>query len=296
MKKLQLWWFMYGDSFLLLTLLSNLVAKNRLKSTQSIQKITASMKMVAAAKLRQAQKSLEAGYAYETASANPVKSFDVEDWKPKNRLIIAVTSDRGLCGAANTYVNKSVNKLLAEDASNDVKSSLFVIGEKGKALVARNHPHLLTYAVDGVQKGGLNYSAAAHIASLAISTGSYDAITLVHNHFVSMIAYETTTKVLPSQNALEASQEKDAAYEIETVDEGLECYQEMRLADGLYSALCDSATAEQSSRMTSMENATKNAGEMISALQIKYNRTRQAVITTELIEIISGAASLDKAK
>jgi F-type H+-transporting ATPase subunit gamma len=257
----------------------------RLKSIKSIQKITKSMKMVSAAKFSRAERNLKSGKAISQSGRFLAEKNDlsIED-SYRGRLIVALSSDRGLCGGIHSAIAKAVRPRL----NNDTEAKVFVIGDKARSQLQRTHPKSLAFSVNEYGKKPPTFIDASLVAAHIIQQDVFKG-EIVFNKFKSAIAYEPTVVPFYSQAAL-SENEEFAKYEIE--DEALRSYQEFHLATLVYGALLDGAASEQSARMTAMENATKNAGEMINKLALLYNRTRQAVITNELIEIISGAAAV----
>jgi len=265
----------------------------RLKSVKNIQKITKSMKMVSAAKYAQAEKSLRAVRPYGSA----VTAFkDKAEVKPepenvKKHLIIALTSDRGLCGAIHTSIVKAVKSMLTEKKEG-LDTKIVCIGDKSKAMLQRAYARSILFAVNDVGKKNVTFLDASAIANAILDSGyEFDSGDLLYNRFKSVIAY-TTTKEPFYSTSLVSSAKNFGLYD--SLDsETLKCFQEFQLASLVFYGLKENITSEQSARMTAMDNASKNAGEMIGKLTLYYNRTRQAVITRELIEIISGASALD---
>ncbi|CAB4058609.1 ATPeF1G [Lepeophtheirus salmonis] len=240
----------------------------RLKSVKNIQKITQSMKMVSAAKYARAERDLKAARPY----GNGTKAFyektevDSKEEAPKE-LIVALTSDRGLCGAVHSSIYKSRAQLQRFFAKN-----ILMVGSE----IGRLPPQ---------------FGDASKIASNIMQSGfEYDVGRLMYNKFKSVVSYKTTTLNIFSKDSV-AQAEKLSVYD-SIDDDVLQSYLEYNLASLIYYCLKEGACSEQSSRMTAMDNSSKNAGEMIDKLTLTYNRTRQAVITGELIEIISGAAAL----
>jgi F-type H+-transporting ATPase subunit gamma len=279
----------------------------RLKSVTNIQKITKSMKMVSAAKYAKAEKDLKIARPYGAALAQ----FNTQSELPneslllpanvKRHLIIAISSDRGLCGAIHTSIVKAVKALLHESrhqvnggAAAGLETRIVPIGDKAKQILARTHSSQILFSVNDVGKKNIVFLDASQVASEIIKSGyEFDSGDLLYNKFKSVISYNTTRQAFYSADLIINTAKNIGLYD--SLDaETLKCYQEYQLASLIYYALKENSTSEVSARMSAMENATKNAGEMITRLQLYYNRTRQSVITRELIEIISGASALEK--
>jgi len=256
------------------------------------------MKMVSAAKYAKAERELRAARSYGMGAKSFYDNLEID--KPdeataagQKSLLIAATSDRGLCGAANSSIVKNVRQQLNEGKQNAEGAKIVAIGDKSRAMLARTHaPHLLL-SVNEIGKRSAVFGDASAIAQQLINAGfEYDKAEIVYNKFKSAIAYTTSRQTILSGDAIGRSK-SILAYDSTDADV-LRCFQEFSLVSVLFYAMKENATSEQSSRMTAMDNATKNAGELINKLTTYYNRTRQSVITTELIEIISGAAALEQ--
>eukprot|EP00924_Labyrinthula_sp_SR-Ha-C_P005662 maker-scaffold_14-snap-gene-1.3-mRNA-1 protein AED:0.01 eAED:0.01 QI:398/1/1/1/1/1/3/419/321 len=286
----------------------NDIAK-RITSTQSIEKITKSMKTVSAVKLRADTKRLMEGRVFGSGFErilNPSLSEEEEKPEIKNPLYVMISSDKGLCGGVNGYVSKMVKASLDEDSKNDKNPKLMVLGEKGLAMVQRTHGDYIVGTIGEATKIPMNFfkciSIAERINAVIKANPEIDAIHIAYNRFKNSITYETEYKTVPVfSNLMDKTTPEDPdlplplnKYEIEfeSPEEAVNNVFEYGLAVQLYSCIIESATSEQSSRMTAMDGASKNASEMVEKLTVQFNRARQAKITTELIEIISGAESL----
>ena len=285
--------------------------KTRINSVTSTQKITSAMKMVAAAKLRRAQEAAESGRPYATrmqaviaslaanADKNSASELLVGRAAVKTHLLVIISADKGLCGGFNGSVARlamhEMNRLETEGKSVQI----YFVGRKaadalGSAVSAR------TFArVEGVQGTNLGFESASEIASKIITgfeEGQFDAVSVIFNRFVNAITQEVThTSLIPIQiDALEDEVSESAIfYDYEPEEaEILSALLPRNMSTQIFSALLESSAAELAARMTAMDNATRNAGDMIDRLTLVYNRTRQANITKELIEIISGAEAL----
>lgn len=262
----------------------------RLKSVKNIQKITQSMKMVSAAKYTRAERDLKmarpygegAKQFYEKAEVGPVG-------EAPQKLLIAITSDRGLCGAVHTQVSRNIRAELAEDAEN---IKVFCVGDKSRAILQRLYSKNILIVANEVGRKPPTFLDASKVASTVL-TSSYEFSSgkIVYNRFKSVVSYMTSNLPLFSLDAVNAAPKLPVYDSLD--DEVLQSYLEYSMASLLFYAMKEAACSEQSSRMTAMDSASKNAGEMIDKLTLTFNRTRQAVITRELIEIISGAAALE---
>ncbi len=291
--------------------------KIRIDSVKSTQKITSAMKMVAAAKLRKAQSSAESARPYaermETMVGALAKSFDGVEGAPEllagngkddNHLIVVVASDRGLCGGFNATIGRYTRNKIAELQNAGKSVKVLCIGRKGRDQVKRQFGDVILDTMEDVTKNGAMYEDADGIA-LRIRTmyeeGEIDVCTVVYNKFVSAITQEVTPlQVIPFaveeiETVEEESQDDElkALYEYEPSEEDiLEDLLPRNLSVQIFRAMLESFASEQGARMAAMDNATRNAGDMIDGLTLTYNRARQAAITSELIEIISGAEAL----
>ncbi|KAH9510219.1 hypothetical protein Btru_043790 [Bulinus truncatus] len=262
----------------------------RLKSVTNIQKITKSMKMVSAAKYAKAERELKPARQYGIgAKAFYQKAELAQDKTKPNHLVVVMSSDRGLCGGIHSSVVKYVKAKKEEEASTDTK--FIVIGDKAKSILQRTLAKDILISFNDYGKRPPNFNDAALVANTILNLDyKYDRATLIFNTFKSVISYIATELPLYSPEALQTSQKINL---YDSLDEDvLKSYNEFSLASLILFAMKEGACSEQSSRMTAMDAASKNAGEMIGKLTLTFNRTRQAVITRELIEIISGAAAL----
>ena len=286
--------------------------KTRINSVKSTQKITAAMKMVAAAKLRRAQDAAESGRPYSTrmrqvignlaskADASSAPQLLVGNGKDQTHLLVVMSADRGLCGGFNGTVTRQTRAEVARLQAENKAVKLLMIGRKSADALRREFGDLYIDRYEGLQGTSVNYSDAAKIAN-AIRTGfeagEFDVCTLIFNKFKNAITQEITlTRLIPAEVDNSEASDADApavSYEYEPEeDELLTSLLPRNLSTQIYSALLESSAAELAARMTAMDNATRNAGELIDRLTLVYNRTRQANITSELIEIISGAEAV----
>jgi len=259
----------------------------RLKSVKNIQKITQSMKMVSAAKYSRAERELKQARPYGEGAAAFYERAEVksEEQQPQ-KLLVAVTSDRGLCGAVHTGVARQIRNELATD---DGTTKVVCIGDKSRAILQRLYGKHLAMVCNEVGRKPPTFLDAARIAQ-EISQQDFTSGKIIYNRFKSVVSYQISELPLFSLSAV-TSAPKISIYD-SLDDDVVKSYMEFSLASLLYFAMKEGACSEQSSRMTAMDNASKNAGEMIEKLTLTFNRTRQAVITRELIEIISGASAL----
>jgi len=265
----------------------------RLKSIKNIQKITASMKMVSAAKFARAERDLRAAKPYGEGAQAFYKGAGVEgaatEGSPKE-LYVALTSDRGLCGGVHSSICKTIRNELLEKPNLD-NVGIICVGDKSRAQLGRLFAKNIICVGSEIGRLPPQFGDAAKIASMIMTCGfEFNVGKAYYNYFKSIVSYQTTELPLYSNETVKAA--PGLALYDSVDDDVLQSYLEYSLASKIYYSLKQGATSEQSSRMNAMENSSKNAGEMIDKLTIYYNRTRQAVITGELIEIISGAAAL----
>jgi F-type H+-transporting ATPase subunit gamma len=286
--------------------------KNRIASVQSTQKITKAMKMVAASKLRRAQEGVEAARPYaermEVVLASLASSLRGQEGAPrllvgtgKNEvhLVVVATSERGLCGGFNATIVRAAREHIDSLIADGKTVKILCIGRKGDQQLRRLHGQHIIDVVDLSDVRSLGFSDTQPIAQRLLdmyANGEFDICTLFYNRFKSVMTQIVTTQQLMPVALPETVEEADlggAIYEYEPDEEDiLRDLLPRNVAVQLYRALLENAASEQGARMTAMDSATRNAGEMIDKLTLTYNRTRQAVITKELIEIISGAEAL----
>lgn len=288
--------------------------RNRIASVKSTQKITKAMKMVAASKLRRAQEAAEAGRPYaermeRLVNALSARQSDVEGaprllagtGRDEVHLLLVATAERGLCGGFNSSIVRLARRRAEELRGQGKTVKILCVGKKGRDQLKRDFASAIVDTVDlsGVRR--LGFSDAAAIAARVrtmFEAGEFDICTLFYSRFRSVISQiPTATQLIPVEvNEAAAAGGPDlggAIYEYEPdEDELLEELLPRNLSVQIYRGLLENAASEQGARMSAMENATRNAGDMIQRLTLVYNRSRQAVITKELIEIISGAEAL----
>ncbi|HEY0149025.1 MAG TPA: F0F1 ATP synthase subunit gamma [Allosphingosinicella sp.] len=287
--------------------------KGRIASVKSTQKITKAMKMVAAAKLRRAQMAAEAGRPYSERMASVMASLPgkvvISDQSPKLlagtgrdqvHLLVVATSDRGLAGAFNSNIVRAARKQ-ADDLIRQGKTVYFyLVGRKGRAVIQRLYPKQIVHQFDTSAIKYVSFADAQAIANDLIERYTTDGIDIVHLFYArfqsALVQEPVSQQIIPvrmEEAAAPAAGGVSAAVEYEPEEEEiLATLLPRNVAVQIFRALLENAASEQGSRMTAMDNATRNAGDMIQRLSIVYNRQRQAAITTELVEIISGAEAL----
>jgi F-type H+-transporting ATPase subunit gamma len=287
----------------------------RIRSVQSTQKITAAMKVVAASRLRRAQEQAEASRPYARRMERVLASLATQmvglpsappllvgTGKDETHLIVVATSDRGLAGGFNASILREVRRRVRELEAGGKRVLLLTIGRKGRDSLRRDYGRLIHDSLTDVGRRHLSFEEAQDIARRILAlfqAASFDVCLIVYNRFRSaMTQIVTAQQLIPFSIEIEGearpvSPPTAGVYEFEPSEE--EILGELlprNLAVQIFAALLENAASEQGARMTAMDNATRNAGEMIDRLTLNYNRTRQAAITKELIEIISGAESL----
>nr|XP_033814350.1 ATP synthase subunit gamma, mitochondrial isoform X2 [Geotrypetes seraphini]XP_033814351.1 ATP synthase subunit gamma, mitochondrial isoform X3 [Geotrypetes seraphini] len=264
----------------------------RLKSIKNIQKITKSMKMVAAAKYTRAERDLKPARIYGTGALALYEKAEIKTPEDKTKyVLIGVSSDRGLCGAIHSSVAKVIKNEISALSGSGKQVMVIGVGDKLRGILQRTHGNHLLLTFKDIGRKPPTFGDASIIASELLNSGyEFDQGSVIFNRFRSVISYRTEEKPLFSFETVSNSENMSIYDDIDA--DVLRNYQEFALANIIYFTLKESTTSEQSARMTAMDNASKNASEMIDKLTLTFNRTRQAVITKELIEIISGAAAL----
>ncbi|KAJ6882021.1 ATP synthase subunit gamma [Populus alba x Populus x berolinensis] len=280
--------------------ISTQVVRNRMKSVKNIQKITKAMKMVAASKLRLIQTRAENSrglWQPFTALLGDAPSVDV-----KKNVIVTVSSDKGLCGGINSTavkISRAFNKLTL---GPEKETKYVILGEKAKAQLIRDSKKKIAICMTELQRNPLNYTQVSVLADDILKNVEYDALRIVFNKFESVVSFLPTMATVLSPEVVEREAESGGrlgdldSYEIEggeTKGEILQNLAEFQFSCVLFNAVMESACSEQGARMSAMDSSSRNAGDMLDRLTLTYNRTRQASITTELTEIISGAAALE---
>ena len=285
--------------------------KNRIESVKNTRKITKAMQMVAAAKLRRAQDSAEASRPYTErfnsvlgalASANAAGSGGpqllVGTGKDQTHLLVVMTAERGLCGGFNSNIAKLAKAHALKLLEQGKTVKILTVGKKGRDVVKRDLGKHFVDHIDLSEIKSIRYTDAQAISKTILdrfTAGEFDVATLFYSKFVNVV-----TQIPTAQQVIPASFDDDEGTKTESVNYEYEPTEEEILADLLprgvgtqiFAALLENGASEQGARMSAMDNATRNAGDMIDKLTIQYNRSRQAVITNELIEIISGAEAL----
>ena len=284
--------------------------KKRIASVKSTQKITKAMKMVAAAKLRRAQDSAEKGRPYSEKMNNVILNLsngisDKENapkllsgtGSDKIHLCVVMTSDRGLCGGFNTNIIKKAKAYFSKISEEGKELKIITVGSKGNDQLKRAFGDKIIENISFKNSKNVNYFDADKVGKMIIEKfekEEFDVCTIFYNQFKNVITQiPQAQQIIP----LEADKKDDgldgSSYEFEPdEDEILSNLLPKNISTQIFKAMLENSASEQGSRMSAMDNATRNAGEMVDKLTIEYNRSRQAAITKELIEIISGAESL----
>ncbi len=282
--------------------------KKRIASVKSTQKITKAMKMVAAAKLRRAQESAERGRPYSEKMNNIILNLsngisDKENapkllsgtGENKVHLCVVMTSDRGLCGGFNSNIIKKAKSYFSKILNEGKQLKIITVGSKGNDQLKRVYGDKIIENISFKESKNTNYFDADKVGRTIIEkfeAGEFDICTIFYNQFKNVITQlPQAQQIIPLNN--EEDNNSDESYEFEPdEDEILSNLLPKNISTQIFKAMLENSASEQGSRMSAMDNATRNAGEMVDKLTIEYNRSRQAAITKELIEIISGAESL----
>jgi len=268
----------------------------RMKSIKNMQKITKAMKMVAAAKMRKDTRAMEVGLPFSKPAMNLMERVAREE-KPGNIMFLAVTSDKGLCGGVNSAVNKHVRLGVNEEEAKGNACKVNIMGGKGVAGLKRLYGDRFGTSFEDIAKAPWNFAAASIIAERIIAAKP-DRLKVVSNTFKSMVAYDTvashtiTKTEATTMDRAEWSKAMDVYSFEPALYEVWDDLHEFYYSCVIFGAQLQSATTETAQRMAAMENASKNAGEMYEKVSMQFNRARQAKITTELCEIISGASAV----
>jgi F-type H+-transporting ATPase subunit gamma len=282
----------------------------RIRSVQSTQKITKAMKMVAAAKLRRAQEAAQAGRPYAQAMDRMLASLATGmlgkagapkllagTGSDKVHLLIVATADRGLCGGFNSSIVRDARRAIRSLQAEGKTVKILAVGRKGRDQLRRDYGSLIVDTISDLGKPRLSFADARKVADRVLEmfeAGEFDVATIIYNRFRSAISQILTRQQIIPPAVPEAEAGAGASpYEFEPDEETILTELLPRnLAVQIYRALLENAASEQGARMTAMDNATRNAGDMIKRLTLQMNRSRQASITKELIEIISGAEAI----
>ena len=284
--------------------------KKRIASVKSTQKITKAMKMVAAAKLRRAQESAEKGRPYSEKMNNIILNLssgisDKENapkllsgsGNDKVHLCVVMTSDRGLCGGFNSNIIKKAKSYFAKLAEDGKDLKIITVGSKGNDQLKRAYGDKIIANISFKDSKHANYFDADKVGKMVIEkfgAEEFDVCTIFYNQFKNVITQIPQAQQIIPLNVKNSEEDKsEDSYEFEPdEDEILSNLLPKNISTQIFKAMLENSASEQGSRMSAMDNATRNAGEMVDKLTIEYNRSRQAAITKELIEIISGAESL----
>ena len=289
--------------------------KNRITSVKSTRKITKAMQMVAASKLRRAQEAAEAARPYAERMgrvlANIAETAAESEEAPallsgrgseETHLLVVATAERGLCGGFNTSIVKLARQHLERLQSEGKTVKLLPVGKKGREQLKREHEHLFLDRISFEGVKAIGYGEAEQVADRVLEAfegGEADVVTIFYAEFESVISQKPTALRLIPATVEGADGDDEAAsgastqYEYEPGEAALlERLLPKNVTTQIFRALLENAASEQGARMSAMDNATRNAGDMIEKLELQYNRSRQAAITNELIEIISGAEAL----
>jgi len=288
--------------------------KKRIASVKSTQKITKAMKMVAAAKLRKAQEAAEQSRPYadnmknlmdsisrgfiQTDSSRNLLTGSDED---KTYLLVLFTSERGLCGGFNSQISKSLKEKIVELQKQNKEVKIICIGKKGYDIIKRQYSELIVDTIDLSEIKSVQYGDAKKISDKIIKMyfdAEFDKCLIFYNKFKSVISQVPTEQQVVPAEIVEQTDNEDKVMDNNFIEfepnekEILEELLPLNFAVQIFKALLESSASEQGSRMSAMDNASRNASDMIDSLTLFYNRSRQAVITKELIEIISGAEAV----
>ncbi len=284
--------------------------KKRIASVKSTQKITKAMKMVAAAKLRRAQESAEKGRPYSEKMNNVILNLssgisDKENapkllsgtGNDKVHLCVVMTSDRGLCGGFNSNIIKKAKSYFSKILSEGKELKIITVGSKGNDQLKRMYGDKIIENISFKESKNANYFDADKVGKIVIDkfeSSEFDICTIFYNQFKNVITQiPQAQQIIPLNNEDSEENSSEESYEFEPdEDEILSNLLPKNISTQIFKAMLENSASEQGSRMSAMDNATRNAGEMVDKLTIQYNRSRQAAITKELIEIISGAESL----
>ena len=284
--------------------------KKRISSVKSTQKITKAMKMVAAAKLRRAQESAERGRPYSKKMNNIILNLssglsDKENapklltgsGEDKVYLCVVMTADRGLCGGFNSNIIKKAKSYFKKLSDNGKTLKIITVGSKGYDQLKRVYKDNIIEKISFKESKNANYFDADKVGKIIIEkfeNKEFDVCTIFYNQFKNVITQiPQEQQIIPLKMTEDETNKSEESYEFEPdEDEILGNLLPKNVSTQIFKAMLENSASEQGSRMSAMDNATRNAGEMVDKLTIEYNRSRQAAITKELIEIISGAESL----
>ncbi|MEK9545430.1 MAG: F0F1 ATP synthase subunit gamma [Pelagibacteraceae bacterium] len=284
--------------------------RKRIASVKSTQKITKAMKMVAAAKLRKAQESAEKGRPYSEKMHNIILNLTdsisdpsnapkllVGTGKDETHLCVVMTSDRGLCGGFNSNICRKAKSYFSSILSEGKKLKIITIGSKGHDQLKREFGKYIVKKLSFKDKKKISFNEANEVGKIIIELfekDEFDKCVLFYNNFKNVVTQiPQAQQIIPAEKKEKEKNQNENFYEFEPdEDEILEDLLPKNISTQVFRAFLENSASEQGSRMTAMDNATRNAGDLVNKLTIVYNRSRQAAITKELIEIISGAESL----
>src|SRR6056297_192293 len=284
--------------------------KNRIESVKSTRKITKAMQMVAAAKLRRAQDAAEAARPYterfNAVMAGLAQSVGDSDTAPRllrgtgsdqTHLVVVMTAERGLCGGFNSSIARLARQRIDSLIANGKTVKILTVGKKGRDMLKRDHGEKLVGHIDLTEVKRVGYADAERIAKDILSrfdADEFDVATIYFSRFQNVVTQiPTAQQIIPAHFEAPEDASTSTLYDYEPSEEGILADLLPRgVATQIFAALLENGASEQGARMSAMDNATRNAGDMIDRLTIVYNRSRQAAITKELIEIISGAEAL----
>ena len=283
--------------------------KKRIVSVKSTQKITKAMKMVAAAKLKKAQENAEKGRPYSEKMQNIVLNLTKSINDPENApklmvgtgqdkvyLCVVLTADRGLCGGFNSNICRLAKNNFKKFINEGKELKIITVGSKGLDQIRREYGKHIIKKISFKEKKIISFNEAEIIGKIIIdlfNKNEFDKCILFYSNFKNVITQIPQAQQIIPTNKVESNNEEEVFYELEPdEDEILEDLLPKNISTQVFKAFLENSASEQGSRMTAMDNATRNAGDLVDKLTINYNRTRQASITKELIEIISGAESL----
>ena len=284
--------------------------KKRISSVKSTQKITKAMKMVAAAKLRRAQENAERGRPYSEKMNNIILNLSngISDFEnapkllsgtgqDKVHLCVVMTADRGLCGGFNSNIIKKAKAFFHKLSESGKEIKIITVGSKGYDQLKRLYKDKIIERISFKESKNVNYFDANKVGKIIIEKfekKEFDVCTIFYNQFKNVITQiPQEQQIIPLKTSEKKEESPEQSYEFEPdEDEILLNLLPKNISTQIFKAMLENSASEQGSRMSAMDNATRNAGEMVDKLTIEYNRSRQAAITKELIEIISGAESL----
>ena len=284
--------------------------RKRIVSVKSTQKITKAMKMVAAAKLRKAQESAERGRPYSEKMQNIILNLTgsisdpsnapkllVGTGKEQTHLCVVMTSDRGLCGGFNTNICRLAKNYFLKTLKDEKTLKIITIGSKGHDQLKREYGKFIVQKLSFKEKKKISFDEADDVGKIIIdlfNKNEFDKCVLFFNNFKNvMTQIPQAQQIIPAKKKENSKKNNEVFYEFEPdEDEILEDLLPKNISTQVFKAFLENSASEQGSRMTAMDSATRNAGDLVKSLTIVYNRSRQAAITKELIEIISGAESL----